>query len=258
MFESNRKFRKLSAQQLESRQLMAGDVMASFTWGNDLVLTGDSASNEIRIYESSTQANRIVVEGLNGTTVNGQAKYELQANVLDDIIANMNGGDDRVLATNLTLTNTGDGSSLIINTHAGKDYVHLDNVHGFKNDVQISTGDHDDFVWARGVAVNDDFRVNTAGGADRVVLINIAAEDLKVETGSGEDSVDLFNVDALDEFYVHLGDGDDYLEIEASSGSDVSLYGGSGTDKLKKAPATGYYANAFDSMAESNGFELFV
>ena len=258
MFESNHKFRKLSAQQLESRQLMAGDVLASFTWGNDLVLTGDSAGNEIRIYESAAQANRIVVEGLNGTTINGQPKFELQASVLDDIIVNMNGGDDRVLVTNLTLTNTGNGSELIINTHSGKDYVYLDNVHGFKKDVRINTGDHDDFVWARGVAVNEDFKVQTSGGADRVVLINITADDLRIETGSGNDSVDLFNVDAVDDFYVHLGSGDDYLEIEASSGGDVSLYGGSGTDKLKKAPATGYYANTFDSVAESSGFELFV
>ncbi len=258
MCKSNRKFRKLSAQHLESRQLMAGDVLASFNSGNDLVLTGDSAGNEIRIYESTTQANRIVVEGLNGTTVNGQAKYELQASVLDDVIANMNGGADRVIVTNLTLTNTVNSSELIINTHDGEDYVHLDNVQGFKNDVQISTGDHDDFVWARGVSVNDDFKVNTAGGADRVVLINIAAEDLQVETGSGDDIVDFMNVDAIDDFYVHLGAGDDYLEIEASSGIDVSIYGGTGTDKLKKAPATGYYANTFDSVAESNSFELFV
>lgn len=258
MFKSNRKFRRLSAQPLESRRLMAGDVLASFTWGNDLVITGDTAGNEIRIYESAAQADRIVVEGLNGTTINGQDRFELQANVLDDIIVNMNGGDDRVLATNLTLTNTGTGSELIINTHNGKDLVHLDNVHGFKDDVEISTGDQDDFVWARGVAVNDDFKVHTSGGADRVVLINIASEDLSVETGSGEDSVDLFNVDAVDDFYVHLGDGDDYLEIEASSGSDVSLYGGWGTDKLKKAPATGYYANTFDSVTESSSFELFV
>jgi hypothetical protein len=258
MSKSNSKFCKLSVQQLESRQLMAGNVLANFNSGNDLVLTGDAAGNEIHIYESSVQANRIVVQGLNGTTINGLSKFELQASVIDDIIANMHGGNDRVIVTNLTLTNTGNDSELIINTHAGDDRVHLDNVHGFKNDVQISTGDHNDFVWARGISVNDDFKVHTSSGADRVVLINIAAEDVRVETGSGNDHVDLFNVDALDDFYVHLGDGDDYLEIEASSGIDVSLFGGSGTDTLKKAPATGYYANTFDSVAKSNGFESFI
>lgn len=247
--------RRLSLQNLESRNLMAGNVVVNFS-SQDLTITGDSQSNELRIYESTTVANRLVIEGLNGTTINGQTHYVLQVSQLDDVKIDLNDGHDRLLMTNISLTNTTSHSDLTIEGDGGNDYIYMDNVSGFTGEIEIDTHGGNDTVWMRGVYAND-IDVETGDHDDVVTMINILAHDAYVRTGSGQDRVTMNNVDVQDDLYADLGGGNDYLQVQSSSGNDVTFLGGTGIDTLKRAPATGYYANTFNDVNESSNFETF-
>ena len=60
--------RRLMAQTLESRRMLAGDVEV-FTRGGDLFVIGDREDNSVEIRVESL--GNIVAEGLDGTLVNG-------------------------------------------------------------------------------------------------------------------------------------------------------------------------------------------
>lgn len=54
----------------ESRQLLAGNVTVSFTGPNSILIQGDGADNQIE-YISDPYSGSIIIQGYDGTTVNG-------------------------------------------------------------------------------------------------------------------------------------------------------------------------------------------
>ena len=85
---------KNSIEQLERRLLMDGNVNAALN-GGDLVVTGNSADNVIKI--TRTAAGKIRVAGLEGTKVNGGPWKEFAAGTFDDLkIRLRQGGEDQV------------------------------------------------------------------------------------------------------------------------------------------------------------------
>src|SRR5437762_3371716 len=94
-----RSSRPLALESLEDRQMMTGNVLVSVS-GGDLVVTGDSGANELRIIQSLQNgapiAGRFFITGQNGTTINGQATGQFFQNVTDDLRINLNGGNDRL------------------------------------------------------------------------------------------------------------------------------------------------------------------
>jgi xanthine dehydrogenase YagS FAD-binding subunit len=83
--------RVLGLEQLERREVLAGNVTASIR-GGDLFVTGDNQGNDITIMRSG--GSGITIVG-NGTTVNGQAEVTL-GNYRRNAVVNLNGGDDTV------------------------------------------------------------------------------------------------------------------------------------------------------------------
>ena len=132
--------RILGLEQLERREVLAGNVAAAIR-GGDLFVTGDNLGNDITITRSG--ASGITITG-NGTTVNGQAAVTL-ANFRRNMIVDLNGGDDAVtfkstsdnlfsILGNLHVTADGGndkvnfadttiGGLLFVNTGSGNDQV---------------------------------------------------------------------------------------------------------------------------------------
>ena len=53
-----------------------------------------------------------------------------------------------------------------------------------------------------------------------------------------------------------MGDGDDTLRVRATAANNVNLDGGDDFDTLR-FENNGFYANEFDTVDESNDFEVF-
>src|SRR5262245_41175627 len=94
---------RLSLETLEDRHMMAGNVTVNLSSG-DLVVTGDGLGNDIVITQTVLNGapvpGRFRIEGLNNTRINGQA-VRIFENVTDDMVINLNGGDDRVRLASL-------------------------------------------------------------------------------------------------------------------------------------------------------------
>lgn len=93
--------RRQFVETLEQRTLLAGNVLASQA-GTVLTLEGDAYGNQIRVW-SGYLPNEVVVQGENGTTVNG-SYYPQRFRPVDQAAAFMNSGNDTVKAIDLCLT----------------------------------------------------------------------------------------------------------------------------------------------------------
>src|SRR5256885_2721547 len=95
---------------LESRTLLSGNVITTPTGTPNspgepaptLSIQGDTLGNEILIKKGSTP-DEIIVNGLNGTLVNGSTQ-EWHFRAVRQLFAQMDGGDDVVKLTNLKLS----------------------------------------------------------------------------------------------------------------------------------------------------------
>ena len=74
----------MNIESLEDRRMMAGDVSVDVTGGGDLVLDGDDAGNEV-IIRRLPGAGAYQIQGLNGTTINGNGATALVTGVTDDL-----------------------------------------------------------------------------------------------------------------------------------------------------------------------------
>jgi hypothetical protein len=105
---SSRRHRRLGFQPLEERTMMAGDAGANILGGNvaviviagDLYVTGDAAANNVaiaQVMQNGVPVNgNYVINGLNGTTINGGTGYRATG-VTRDFIIDMGGGGDSLL-----------------------------------------------------------------------------------------------------------------------------------------------------------------
>src|SRR5262245_8656042 len=84
----------LGLEALESRCLMAGNVSLGLQAGL-LVLSGDALANHVQVSEPAP--GRIRVDGLDGTTVNGQGSAEVTGTVSGAALRFEQGGQDQVV-----------------------------------------------------------------------------------------------------------------------------------------------------------------
>ncbi len=156
-----RKFKRMRFEQLEHRQLMAGDVAVVSAPGEILRVTGDSASNQVVI---SREVSSIVVQGLNGTTVNGQSSVRFSGlgTTLNGLDVSLNGGDDSLFLDDLQIR-----QSAVINGDTGNDIIDLDDV-SVRRDLTITSGDGANSVGLDNVVVNRNLTVFGGAGNDLV------------------------------------------------------------------------------------------
>jgi hypothetical protein len=226
---SNRNYRKLSFQNLESRQLMAGNVAVSVTAAGDLLVQGDTAGNDIAIFQSVTQGQadpgRFFVGGLNGTTINGSASGSYFEGVNHDMVINLGEGSDHV--------NLGDGVS--------------DFHFNVPNDLRINMGSGNNGVAINGITVRDDATITAGSGLDTVDVhgarIGVAGgvdgglNDFTISTGNGTDVVRMRNFFARHNLNINAGGltdlGRDLVDLAIGDvGNDINISTGGGRDRV--------------------------
>lgn len=226
--------RKLRLENLESRQMMAGNVAVSVS-GGDLVVVGDNQPNEVSIYQKSPGSGTWYVDGFQqggrDTTVNRRTGPQVFHGVRDDVRVYLNGGSDAV-----TLKNGKVPDELYVRTHSGNDYVWIENV-STRRDVNVDLGSsssntREDYLHMQRVTAGDDILVEGSRGRDVVIMDNVMAEDLiRARTGSGDDFVRASRSEA-DRFFADLGSGKDKIELQQDDFDYSWVYGGSGSDQL--------------------------
>lgn len=248
----------LGLEKLEDRRMMAGDVSVDVV-GGDLRITGDAQGNEIAVRASSESPDSFVVEGLNGTRINGQAGSEFFDGVIDDVRINMRNGDNLVLLTTRQVDAGGTAnfgiSDVTVRTGNGSDLVVVvGNDFQVNDDFRLNTGAGDDAVFFEDGHVTDQLRINTGSGSDWLEFNRATVEGrTMVNSGSGEDTLSLTNTEFGERAVFNMGGGsDELLSHGLVVSGDARLRGGGGDDRWTDSQ-TG--ASQFLAGGSIGGFE---
>jgi hypothetical protein len=237
--------RKLSFQQLEDRQLMAGNVTAAMS-GASLTLTGDSKDNAVLIYQPSNAVSKYLVEGEAGTKINGKNSQTFTVN--GNISVNFKDGNDTlnvgqanpgaftILPGSLNvvlgggnnsfgMTGTTINGNLTLTGGAGKDQVVMD-------------------TSSIGRGGNHDCNINLGGGSNQLIMRYTTVErDLLVYDNSGNsfDDVELFGGSVGRNASIQTGTGNDFVQInEFYFGKDLNIQTGAGKDTVLLGESQGF------------------
>ncbi len=218
----------LRVEQLESRTLLAGNVVASISDGT-LVITGDTADNSILIstFEDPQNGTGFLIQGQpnNGsTTVNGSLLADEFFGVVDlDIL--MAEGDDEVTITN-------DVTAMLASFDGTEPLFPVDAV-VLSGLAIIDMGDGDnqlDIGW-----MTTGLRMLAEGGANADLMrfsgLDIGT-NLTVRTFGGVD--DVFMLDSQVDWATNIrtANGDSWVAIDGFSSSDLFVHGGNHIDDV--------------------------
>jgi hypothetical protein len=148
----------LRFEQLEGRDLLAGNVIAALSGGN-LRIKGDALDNEIRI---GITDGDLVVEGINGTTVNDLGVPFIAVAGSDTVprslVVTLNSGDDCLLIEDVKVT-----GRTTVNGNHGDDKIEVRGDSAFTRNLTIIGGHADDTVFIHDITSPIDGRVTVGG-----------------------------------------------------------------------------------------------
>ncbi len=213
---------------LESRTMLAGNVHVIVS-GDNMIINGDSDSNEIMVY---SLVDTIGVLGGNGTTVTGDV-FDLTTADLNKLTIKMKSGDDHVtVGPRIEAT----GKVRIIGG-GGDDQITVQGT--FNDKVTVNGGADSDFIQLYLGTFNDKVTLNGGAGDDNVTIqVTTFATDVKANMGHGSDVVRLTAGVSFAEARFNLGGGDDLLVMVDSITGEPIFNGGSGFDRSNPDPVT--------------------
>jgi cyclophilin family peptidyl-prolyl cis-trans isomerase len=229
-FAARRRSRS-AAEWLEARTLLTGNVQAIVSGGN-LILTGDVDSNEVSVSFDFAVSN-IVVNGLNGTTINGSADPFIAFNgtqrMPGAINATLGDGDDT-----LTINDVIALDNIEIDGGAGNDTIGLNNAHSGDN-VELHGGLGNDRIEINISGIDDNLTINGGDGDDSISIeVSVVDDFAQINGGAGNDVLGLNRLSVGDDLTVNLGDGDDTLIANRVSTDDNAFIdSGAGNDTLR-------------------------
>jgi hypothetical protein len=231
--------RTLKFESLENRRMMAGNVQVYFH-GNDLCIVGDSAANGVEVRQASPGVYKVdgFVWGGDFTKVNGMSNGEVTAKGVahDVVIALQGGGDDLEFGigdqNKITVPN-----NLLISTGNGNETINIRDV-AVGAELGIATGSGQDNVYIQGCTVGTNLVVGDAVGkvnsnaSDNITILSTSVKnELAISTGLGNDSVNIDSC-AANSIYAELGAGNDSFHMTNTKAprSGFVVDGGSGYD----------------------------
>ena len=234
-----RSVRKLGLENLERRELMAGDV-GVYVSGGSLYVNGDNASNGLNITQVAPGTFDVAgaYTGGGATRVNGYYSPLRFYGVTDDVKITMNGGHDSVtLGGSSEATRDVLPDDLVVNMGDGDDYFraqYLSN-RDYNDRMTVNTGWGNDQVSMYKVVCRDWMSIDTAQNWDTVDLTNVTVgTKLSMYGGAGNDTMRI-NLSVVDQIYADMGTEDDTVSVRNSvirTGS--SIHGGAGYDTLNQ------------------------
>ena len=180
------RYRQLSLQSLEERNLLAGNVFGYIN-GSTLNFVGDLQDNAMVFEEIAP--NTVRAAGLAGTTINGLPSQHFTLSPIESISIYFGNGRNQVIVHNLSLTDTPDGS------------------------LSIGTSDLDDMIVLDRVATSDRVSIQSYGGDDQIIINQLETDDFYTSTRAGNDHVEIFS-SRVNEFELFAGDGFDQVRID--------------------------------------------
>jgi len=237
-------------ERLETRVLPAGNVLATVS-GGTVVLTGDSAANEVTLL--NTDAG-VVLRGMNGTTVNGSAGdavlFAGQTDVKGSLLAFLGDGDDilridgvdvghdLVVYGNdghdgLFLHDTAVGLSLVAELGSGDDLISTHNARIGHNVVVVGSSGFD-VLHFNASDVGHDFNFYGGKGSDHLgVTFTTIGGNLVFIGESGHDTLYVQNSTLMRSAIADLGSGDNLVAVESSTvAHSLVAVGAKGHDRL--------------------------
>lgn len=237
---------EFSAEPLENRRMLAGNVTATINAAGDLVVNGDGQSNHIFVRRVTNGQVTTQIEGALGTTINGTSIANLEVPTRD-IKINLRGGDNTLKMFKMTGIR-----KTIVRSGSGNDLLDIESTG--TEDLRISTSGGSDLVRFQTSGATKQ-RVRTGSGDDLVISSSSLFTQADVNTGSGRDTFFSNMTTYIDDFKLRLGGGDDLASsVNDTFGADVLVDGGGNTDEL-----LGAYPGADSSIAgefDARRFEI--
>lgn len=224
--------RRSLAEQLESRALLAGNVLVQVQNGN-ATITGDTAANQLEI---TGGLNSILVRGLEGTTINGgSATFTLASTSTFNggLVISLGQGNDRLTIgadvalgsvsifgeagdDTLSITSSTVNGNLVIDAADGSNTITLlDST--LKSHVALNAAGSS-LISLRGGRIDGRLTVDTANSDDQVSIDSTTVNGhTSIEVRAGNDVVALRNATLNGELYVDAGRGDDVVYVESST-----------------------------------------
>lgn len=256
---------------LENRQLLAGNVQASFA-NFTVTMTGDRAKNDIQLF---TDGSGLHVVAQNGTSLNGVLNGSLVFGTFDQVVVDLQAGNDALSVGNFAgggitvQMGTGNdfaafsavtGDSLVVDGGTGNDFISLDDDNGvntFSGFVTLLGSDGNDTVQNIGTTMQGNFNLSGGKGNDNLGWAGGGATSFShVTSGTGNDKIALTGVNVPSGFTFLDEAGNDLIGIQNSVfGSTATFSLGSGNDALI---AEGNTYNIVDRQGGSGRDTLFL
>lgn len=227
--------RKLAAESLETRALMAGNIAASVQ-GGLLILRGDEAANSVVIQAGTNGALQVTGAA---TTINGGASFSATGVTRGVSVILGDGADSVTFGDSAQVTFPG---AVVVDTGAGNDRIsgQLKNTGA----VTFNTGTQADTVVLTNsqlgtLVINTDPLLARDSGADRVTLSGVQASRAAViRTGAGNDVVDITNGSFPLSLTVSTDAGNDRTTIRGTTtplavGGALTVNSGRGNDVVQ-------------------------
>lgn len=206
---------------LEVRNLLAGDVTVAFTQGN-LYLRGDSENNRIEIIANSDGG--LEIAGRNGTMINGESRFETAASVRN-LNAYLGDGND-----GLELDSINIAGSVRVNSGPGNDRIQFSGESEIGRQLILGTRDGNDLVRVADTTVGEKLKIYSGAGNDRLEFLSVESQDLRMITGAGHDTFFGAQVSIERHTQVYTGSGSDILNFENSQLLSSFVSTGAGAD----------------------------
>lgn len=211
---------------LEVRALLTGNMTAELV-GDTYELTGDTADNSVALYLDGDEA---VLQGLDGTTINGEPELRVPRTALDsadNFRARGRGGNDDMFIDFTGFTWNG---RAVINAGGGNDSMTV--VGGtVDTDLKVGGGSGRDSLAIRNMEVTANMQILSGEGRDTVMLNdNQVGSQLLYYGNGGDDFLWMDGVTVGGNAFLRMGKGDDWSVLsETTVDGDAIVNGQGGT-----------------------------
>jgi hypothetical protein len=217
----------LDAEQLERRQLLAGNVTAVITGAGNLVVNGDSGDNDISV--AIDEMGNVTITANDGETIDDSGLVGSQ--VSGDVRINLKGGNDTVLLEGPAGELPIDDVTMI--GGSGNDLMIAGDLYGMSGNVKMTGGSGNDEMVVKYAGLSGDVSMNSGSGEDVVTIYSAYSDDIKINSGGDSDNVTVDSVTTYGKLAVSVASGDNSVFIsETSAYEGISVKAGGGADEI--------------------------
>ncbi len=260
----SRKSNRVAAeiQHLETRALLAGNVLATISDNGTVFIRGDNAANDVTI---DVDGDVVTITGNNGTTINGQDVDDFDAVDLNNLRISLRGGADKLTVNVNDAPTDSIPGRVRISAGSGADVVCINTIAELTitKGLSINLGNGNDALSIQGEAglsLANALRINGGSGNDTIGVVNVMQADavgndgdMIFRGGAGNDQFALSELTVSHNLTVESGVGDDQVAVsELAVAGNARITTGVGNDTLSAEGAISIDGNLRVSLGAGN------